>query len=573
MIKFITISNLAVISHLRVEFGEGLNILSGETGAGKSIILASLGLLLGERASLDLLRTGESKAFVEGVFEIEGNLPLRKLLSEAGIEFDGEDLIIRRELQVTGRGKVFVNNQSATINLLKEIQPHIIDVHGQGEQQSLLSQSNQSRMLDAFGKHEAILEDVEDSFTEASAIIKDLEAIQKSEAERLQMLDLLEFQIQEIEKINPRIDEDVELETERKKMANSEKLTRLCTEITELLYEASGSATSQIGQALKRLESLLEIDGSFASSMEQLSGAKALLEDVVYTVRGYGEEIIFSPTGLQTIEDRLVALERLKRKYGVTITELVEHFEKLKNKHTELKNSEVTEEELKEKLRLAITKYKKITAKLTSARKTAAKDLEKLLKHDLSEVALEKSHFSIHFKRNTSGIEIPIYLQQLNEDSSSSVLGKTGQESSEYYFSANKGEEPRPLSLVASGGELSRLMLVLKTNIAPTPYPRTLVFDEIDTGIGGRVAEAVGLRLKKLSKSNQVICVTHQVQIARYADCHLVVQKNIQGARTLTTVTSLSEKQRIDELARMMGGAAITDNTLKVAKEMLTTKR
>ena len=243
MIKFITISNLAVISHLRVEFGEGLNILSGETGAGKSIILASLGLLLGERASLDLLRTGESKAFVEGVFEIEGNLPLRKLLSEAGIEFEGEDLIIRRELQVTGRGKVFVNNQSATINLLKEIQPHIIDVHGQGEQQSLLSQSNQSRMLDAFGKHEAILEDVEDSFTEASAIIKDLEAIQKSEAERLQMLDLLEFQIQEIEKINPRIDEDVELETERKKMANSEKLTRLCTEITELLYEASGSAT------------------------------------------------------------------------------------------------------------------------------------------------------------------------------------------------------------------------------------------------------------------------------------------------------------------------------------------
>lgn len=570
MIKFITISNVAVISHLRVEFGEGLNILSGETGAGKSIILASFGLLLGERASIDLLRTGETKAFVEGVFEVEDNGPLHALLAEAGIDLESEDLIIRRELQSNGRGKVFVNNQSATLNLLKAIQPHIIDVHGQGEQQSLLSQANQGRMLDAFGKHEAILRDVEAAFIEASFIIRDLEAIQKSEAERLQTLDLLEFQIQEIEKINPRADEDVELETERKKLANAEKLTRLCSEITELLYEDSGSATSRIGQALKRLEDLIQIDASFTSSAEQLSSAKALLEDVVYTIRDYGEEVVFSPAGLQATEDRLVALERLKRKYGISMSEVVEHFEKLKARYAELKNSEVTEEELRARLVKAIKRYEKIAAKLTSARKSAAKELEKLLKHDLSEVALEKSQFSIHFKHTSGGIEIVPYLQQVNGEISLNTLNKSGQESVEYYFSANQGEEPRPLSLVASGGELSRLMLVLKTNIAPTPYPRTLVFDEIDTGIGGRVAEAVGLRLKRLAKSNQVICVTHQVQIARYADCHLFVQKNVQGSRTLTTVQNLEEKQRIVELARMMGGADISANTLKVAKEMLT---
>ncbi len=569
MIKFITISNLAVISHLRVEFGDGLNILSGETGAGKSIILLSFGLLLGERASVDLLRTGETKAFVEGVFEVEDNEPLHGLLAEAGIELDGEDLIIRRELQSNGRGKVFVNNQSATLHLLKSIQPHIIDVHGQGEQQSLLSQSNQGRMLDAFGKHESILQDVEASFHESTLIIKDLEAIQKSEAERLQTLDLLEFQIQEIEKISPRMDEDLELETERKKLANAEKLTRLCSEITELLYEENGSATSRIGQALKRLEDLITIDASFTSSAEQLSSTKVLLEDVVYSVRSYAEEVVFSPAGLQAAEDRLVALEKLKRKYGSSISEVVEHFEKLKARHSELKNSEITEEELRRKLGKAITKYEKFATKLTSARKSAAKELEKLLKHDLSEVALEKSRFSINFKGITGGIDLSLYLQQISSDLSVNTLNKTGQESAEYYFSANKGEEARPLSLVASGGELSRLMLVLKTNIAPTPYPRTLVFDEIDSGIGGRVAEAVGLRLKKLAKSNQVICVTHQVQIARYADCHLFVQKNVQGSRTLTTVNNLEEGQRIVELARMMGGADITDNTLKVAREMV----
>ncbi len=572
MIKFITISNLAVISHLRVEFGEGLNILSGETGAGKSIILASFGLLLGERASIDLLRTGETKAFVEGVFEVEGNEPLRHLLAEAGIDLEGEDLIIRRELQSNGRGKVFVNNQSATLQVLKSIQPHIIDVHGQGEQQSLLSQSNQGRMLDAFGKHEPILQDVEAAFHESALILKDLEAIQKSEAERLQTLDLLEFQIQEIEKISPRIDEDVELEIERKKLANAEKLTRLCAEITELLYEDNGSATSRIGQAVKRLEDLIAIDASFTSSTEQLSSAKALLEDVVYSIRGYGEEVVFSPAGLQATEDRLVALERLKRKYGTSLSEVVEHFEKLKARHSELKNSEVTEEELKGKLVKSVVRYEKVAAKLSAARKTAAKELEKLLKHDLSEVALEKSHFSIHFKNVLGGIDISFYSQQLSQKSSINTLNKSGQESAEYYFSANKGEEPRPLSLVASGGELSRLMLVLKTNIAPTPYPRTLVFDEIDSGIGGRVAEAVGLRLKKLAKCNQVICVTHQVQIARYADCHLFVKKNVQGSRTLTTVNNLENEQRIAELARMMGGANITDNTLIVAKEMLTTQ-
>jgi DNA repair protein RecN (Recombination protein N) len=569
MIKLLSISNLAVIRHLQVEFGSGLNILSGETGAGKSIILVALRLLLGERASQDMLRTGEVRAVIEGVFEIEGNEPLRELLAESGIEVEENDLIIKREIIANGRGKVFVNNQAAALHLLKAIQPHIIDVHGQGEQQSLLETNVQTNLLDAFAGNEAARGKVAALFTQVNDLARQLEESKRSESERLQMLDLLTYQLHEIEAVSPLPNEDEELTTERRLLVNAERLANLCAELSRLLYEEDSAVVGKLGLSERRLEELATIDARFQAPCEQLANAKYALEDIAFAVRDFADNIVYSPARLQAVEDRLQALDRLKRKYGGSLDEVDKHLAKLKVKYEELQNSEDHENTLIAKLKTALEAYGEVAAKLTKMRKTAAKELEGKLKKDLSDVALEKSQFMIYFKQAGLSGHFSQLRQQFSDIFPEMVCNKSGNEIGEFYFSANKGEEARPLSAVASGGELSRLMLILKTNIAPTPYPRTLVFDEVDTGIGGRVADAVGVRLKRLAQSNQVICVTHQAQIARYADVHLQVAKEVKGQRTVTTVSRLGQQQQVEELARMMAGVGVTEVTRQHAKEML----
>ncbi len=569
MLKHLTITNLAVINHLQVEFGDGLNILSGETGAGKSVILMALGLLLGERSSQDMLRTGESRAAVEGVFEVEGNAPLKELLQNCGIESDNVELIVRREISANGRGKIFVNNQAATLNLLKSIQPHIIDVHGQGEQQSLLATSTQTFMLDAYGKAEDQRRKVEQQYEQVITQVRELRAIKQSEADRLQQLDLLEFQIQEIQSLAPVANEDIELESERLLLANAEKLTSLCSDVLRSLYDSDDSVFAQIGFSERRLDDLAMIDSALTQCSENLSSAKYAIEDIAFTIRNYADKITYSPQRLQEIEERLSQLERIKRKYAKSLQEIIAQLKALKAKQEALRNSEAREVEVVEALRADIVKYVELAKRLTDLRKKAANELSKKLKKDLSEVALEKSQFIVYFNSPGASDENSFIRQLFVKETSGLVVNKSGEEIAEYYFSANQGEEARPLSSVASGGELSRLMLILKTNIAPTPYPRTLVFDEIDTGIGGRVADAVGVRLKKLSNSNQVICVTHQAQIARYADVHLQVAKIMQNGRTLTTVNKLDQVGKIEEIARMMAGSGVTTLTRQHAEELL----
>ncbi len=569
MIKLLSITNLAVIRHLQVEFGTGLNILSGETGAGKSIILAALGLLLGERASQDMLRTGESRALVEGVFEIEGNLPLLQLLADSGIEADFPDLIIKREIIANGRGKVFVNNQAATLNLLKAIQPHIIDVHGQGEQQSLLATAVQTNLLDAYAGNGVLRQKVEEVFGAISQLAKRLEETKRSESERLQMLDLLAYQIKEIEGVAPQPQEDEELEAERRILANAERLSSLCQEIQQFLYDEEDAAISRLSQAGRRIDELVGIAPQFQTQSEQLSSLKYMLEDIVFAVRDFAHQVTFSPERLQFVTERLLALDRLKRKYGGQLDEVINRLSEFKLKYDELRNYEDHERALLDDLQHQVKAYDGLAKKLSKARKNAAKELEVKLKKDLLDVALEKSQFRIHFNRPPASITFPLLNQQDNDYLQEKIFNRLGEEMAEFYFSANPGEESRPLSAVASGGELSRLMLILKSNIAPTPYPRTLVFDEVDTGIGGRVADAVGVRLHRLAQTNQVVCVTHQAQIARYADIHLQVLKEIQGQRTVTTVNRLTADEKVEELARMMAGAGVTEVTRQHAREML----
>lgn len=567
MLRFLNIANFALIDSLQIEFQPGLNVLSGETGSGKSIIIDALGLLMGDRSVAEMIRTGETKAYVEGVYECQGNSPLLKLLADFGIEATEEDLIIRREVTSAGRGRVFVNNQIATLGVLKAIQPHVVDIHGQGEQQSLLSSDNHLNVLDAFAGVSSLRGRISQVYDSISRLLKDLENNRQSEADRLKSLDMIEFQLGEIEQANLMESEDLELEVERARLANAEKLTSLCVEAYQYIYEDENSVLSRLSAVQKRLNDLAEVDPIFQSHSDQLSNAKYILDDIAFVISDYSQEIQSSPGRLQFVEDRLEEIRRLKRKYGGTIVEILAMRDKLLEQKSSLLHSEETGRMIENELKVAIDQYDKIAKDISSLRRQAAGKLEKAVTKELAAVALGSAQFSVQFTALNVGqlSEKVLALLGLKLDE----IGRYGKESVEFFFTANKGEEQKPLKSVASGGELSRLMLVLKTVTAPTLFPRTLIFDEIDSGIGGRVAEAVGLRLKKLAKTNQVLCITHQSQIARYADTHLLVTKEMSANRTVTRLTSLDEDGRIDELVRMIGGSTATTAARKHAKELL----
>ncbi len=568
MLKLLSLTNLAVIERLQIEFRPGLNILSGETGSGKSIIVDALGLLLGNRVSQDVIRTGESRAFVEGVFSCEGNRPMLELLSEAGIEVeDEEEIVIKREIQAGGRSRSFINHQAATLNLIKAVQPHLIDIHGQGEQQSLLSPEAHLNMLDSFGGGTTLRRRTELAYEQVWRLAQELESARRSESERLQLLDMLEYQVAELERAGVRPGEDAELEAERNILANTERLATLCAEAYDLIYEQERCLLSDMRAIERRLSELAQVDGRFSAYLEQLDTAKYFFEDLAYFLRSYAESIHYSPERLKEVEARLMELSRLKRKYGTSLEAILEVLDRLKGQREELQSSEEREKQLEEQLRSAIREYISEAEQLSQLRRRVAHAFEQTVVRELSEVALEEAQFSVRFAEPAGGrladkLRAMVGGEELK-------MGRAGMERAEFFFSANKGEAPKPLSGVASGGELSRLMLVLKTVAAPALFPRTLIFDEIDAGIGGRVAEAVGQRLKRLAETNQVLCVTHQAQIARYADAHFRVVKEVVGERTVTGVVELDGSERVEEVARMIGGAEITPLARRHARQLL----
>lgn len=567
MLRFLNIANFALIDSLQMEFQPGLNVLSGETGSGKSIIIDALGLLLGERGASDMIRTGETKAYVEGVYEFHGNTPLIKILADSGIETNEDDLIIRREITTNGRGRVFVNNQIVTLNLLKAIQPHVVDIHGQGEQQSLLSTDNHLNILDAVAGAVALRASISQCYEDISRLLKELEVNRQSESDRLKSLDMIEFQLGEIEQANLSESEDTELEAERVQLANAGKLTSLCDEAYQYIYEDENSVLARVSAVQRRLNDLADLVPLFQAQLDQLASAKYILDDISFVISDYSQNIQHSPERLLFVEDRLEEIRRLKRKYGNSIAEILTVRDKLLEQKSLLLHSEETGKKLESELVKAIERYKKVANEISDLRHQAAIKLEKSVAKELSAVALGSAQFSVQFGSQT-GSQISAKIQDLLGVKVDDI-GRFGKESVEFFFTANKGEELKPLKSVASGGELSRLMLVLKTVTAPTLFPRTLIFDEIDSGIGGRVAEAVGQRLKKLAKTNQVLCITHQSQIARYADTHLLVSKEISGNRTVTRLTTLDDDGRIDELVRMIGGSTTTLAARKHARELL----
>jgi DNA repair protein RecN (Recombination protein N) len=566
MLKFLNISNLAVIEQLDLEFQSGLNILSGETGSGKSIIIDALGLLLGNRATADLIRTGEARAFVEGVFTIDGNGPLRAVLEEAGIDVGDDEMVIKRELSGSGKGRIFIDHQSASVALLKAIQPHLVDIHGQGDQQSLLSQGAQLDLFDAFAQARSLRDRVEEAFDRLAAAARLLDESQRGEAERLQLLDITRFQASEIETARLSPDEESSLGVEHRRLVNAERLSTLCSEAYQLIYEDEDSAAARTASAARKISELASLDETLASRIDQIEEARYLLEDTAFILRTYASEIELSPARLIEVEERMAEIERLKRKYGPSLEAVIATGRTLAARRQELEEGEGRTEDLERELKAAFDQYRTAAATLSEKRNRAIKQMERAIESELRELSLAHARFSL---RLSAPQRTPASDQILRRIDEGRTLGRSGTETVDFYFSANPGEEARPLSGVASGGELSRMMLALKTITAPTAFPRTLIFDEIDAGIGGRVSDAVGSRLQRLGGSNQVLCVTHQAQIARYASAHFRVTKEIVGKRTQTHIVELDEDGRVEELARMIGGAEVTSTARKHARELL----
>jgi DNA repair protein RecN (Recombination protein N) len=564
MLSLLKIKNIALIDELELEFGHGLNLLTGETGSGKSIIVDSLGALTGERVSSDLIKEGQDAARIEGLFSVDADQALKTVLDEGGFDLDEADeieLIVRRDLSQSGKNRIFVNGQLVTQNFLKKLGAYLVDIHGQGEQAALFDVPIHLEMLDDYAKTRDLRKLVADAHHRWAVTKTELGMLEKNEAEKLQLLDILKFQVDEIKKAGLRPGEDEELEEEKRRLNNVEKLSALSEDAYSLLYENEESTVATLEKAARKVEELGEYESRFRDYQESVTTAQAVLEDLAIAVRDFRGHLEFSPERLEEIESRLAEISRLKRKYGDTIHAVLTHLSDCEQRLENLETAEFREEELQKKLTQLRAEYIKGANDLHQRRVAAAAKFEKEVETNLKAVALEKARFKVNIDAPSEA--------DLNDPNFVQGFTAKGFDRVEFYFSANPGESPKPLAKIASGGEASRLMLILKTTAKPKGGEKSAVFDEIDVGIGGRVAEAVGIKLKELSRTQQVLCVTHQPQIASLADNHFVVSKTVQKNKTTITVAELDAAERVEEIARMLAGEKITDAARENARAML----
>jgi DNA repair protein RecN (Recombination protein N) len=554
MLKLLRINNIALIPALEVEFGPGLTLLTGETGAGKSILIDSLGLLLGDRASPDLIRSGEERAAVEAVFEMAD---AAGLLEERGLSAEADEVVIRRELQVSGKGRSTVNGALVPVSLLRDLAPRLTVIHGQHEPQGLLDASTHLDLLDHFaGADDG--RPLAEFFHDLRAAEAALDRLRGDRREAERRREMLEFQATEIEKAALVPGEEEALRVEKARQANADRLAALSGEAYGLLYDDEGAALSRLGQVFRRVEDLASIDSSFQPYLEARAGALAPLEDLALRLRDYHEQLEVSPGRLDEIEARLALLERLKKKYGATIEEVLAFGERCRRELDALLSPEEQEGTLEARRERLAAAYLERARALSKRRRAAALDLRRRVQTELAELAMEKTRFEVAFTpAEADGVADP------------SGWTERGLERAEFLLSPNPGEELRPLARIASGGELSRIMLGLKSVVRSDEPGLTLVFDEVDAGIGGRVAEVVGRKLKAVAARQQVLCVTHLPQIAAFADQHLAVRKRVERGRTITLVEPLAGDTRVEEVARMLGGETITATARQHAREML----
>lgn len=548
MLTDLSIKNLAVIEQLQVRFGPGFNVLTGETGAGKSIIIDAMGLLLGQRMRNDLVRTGEETANVEAVFSLTDQPEVRRLLQE--MDFDDDDeLVIRRSLSRQGKNRVYVNGALATLTQLQQLVTPMLAIFGQHDQQQLQRAENHLRLLDGFGQCQDLLLEYQQCYRQWRQQRHQLEALQQAERDRTARIDLLSFQLEEIRSAALQPGEDESLATERLRLQYAERLYAGCQQGYERLYADEGAVCEQLGALSHVLEGLVDVEPQLQGPVEAVKDALFGLEDAAGQLRHLADGVVFDEQRQTEVEERLAQLSTLQRKYHGEIAGILAYADEIEQELEQLRDSAATMEQLEGKISRSLEQLMALGAALSEQRQQAAKALKQAMESELEGLAMAKACFEVEFQSVEPAV--------------------LGLEKAEFYFSANPGQAPRPLASTASGGELSRIMLALRKVAPQADSLATMIFDEVDAGIGGVAASAVGERLCAVASGHQVLCITHLPQVAAYADVQYRVEKNVQNDQTSTRLVVLDDEERVQELARMLGGAQLSSQTVSHARELL----
>ncbi len=562
MLTNLYIKNFALIEELSVEFSGGLTIITGETGAGKSILIGALNQILGIRASTDLVRSGSSKAIVEAVLVPEKPERLRAILEEAGIDSD-EEIILRREISARGQSRCFVNDSPCTLQVLKQVGDLLIDLHGQHEHQLLLHPETHLSLLDEFGRLTGPVESYRTVHENLKNGRKELERLTAAANRLKEKRGMLEYQLKELKSLDLKKGEDLEIEEETTLLENAETLFGLCSSLNELLYDADRSAFVQLAEAVRQLGQLAGIDKSFSPHLEDAESAKSLVEELSRTVRDYSGAIEFNPEHLETLRERQMLLQRTGKKYGKTIEELIDLKQEIADELSMEDNLSERTEHISREINSLREKLSDVAARISGERKKTARKLEEAIAHGLGNLGIPHCVFTVRISHESS------------EEGDISINGKqysafeNGYDRVEFLISTNIGESPKPLAKTASGGEISRVMLAMKSVLAKNTQLPILIFDEIDTGISGSIADAVGRNLKSLSCTHQIISITHLPQIAAMADRHLSVEKTVRDDRTISNVRRLNDEEHIAAVANLISGRQHSESSLRVAAELV----
>lgn len=562
MLRELSITHFAIIEDLTIEFRPGLNIMTGETGAGKSIIIDALNLVLGGRADADSIRSGEKSATVEAVFEV-ADLQTLDMIRDLGLETEGGRIIVKRILSSTDKNRTLLNGGNITVASLGKIGDRLVDIHGQHDHQALLHPENHVDLLDLYGNLMPERRKFAEEFSLYQADGRKLAQMQAGERERLQREDLLRFQIEEVDQASLSENEEEELKGEHNKMRHAENISQALQRIQEILAEGEGAVMEHLGTVNNELRRLIEIDPALKQSSEQGQTILYELQDLVAELRSYADSVEFNPARLAEIDDRLAEINALKRKYGDSIAAILEHRENIAAELETISSNKERIESLAAEQKKREKKIAQSAIGLAEKREQTAKVIKKNVERELKELSMKHARFGVRFDYGEDVSGFVTFRDKKIQPTA------TGIGAMEFLFSSNPGEDLRPLAKIASGGEISRVMLALKTILNKQDKIPVMVFDEVDSGIGGRVAEQVGLKLKQIVAGKQIFCITHLPQIAGMADAHFHIFKEVSGKRTRTRVKELNYNQRVEEIARMSGGEKITTATLKHAREMI----
>jgi len=548
VLRSLRIKGYAIIDEVTLDFPGGLTVFTGETGAGKSILVDALSLTIGGRASADVIRDGDDEAVVEAIFEDIGGSDIIDRMAGYGIVVEDDEIIIRRNINRNGKSRIYINGVVSTLSMLSEIGSGLVDIHGQHEHQNLLKREMHLSYLDAFGGLGALREKVRERYQYLERLKNRLNKLEEDIAKRREREEFLRYKIAEIKGAGLKAGEEKELTLERERLSNSMRLSELSDEAYRLLYAEEGSILSELRKVEENIKEISKIDPEMIGVLEMVSSSRVDLKEIAGVLRRFKDNVRFDPNRLEKIEERLYLIERLKKKYGHSLEEIIALQSSLEKELEDMENSDQEIASLREEIEQVSREVAEYAEELSRSRKSISKRLEEEVERELSHLQMGNMRFVVSMER------VP--------------LSQKGIDSVEFMI-ANLNEEPRGLARVASGGELSRLMLAIKCRLSSTDRVQTMIFDEVDTGIGGRVAEEVGRRLKYLSREHQVCCVTHLPQIAAMADTHYAVEKKVVGDRVVARVRRLDEEGRIEEIGRMLGGKATTGAALKYAEEMV----